>query len=172
VKIRLTAAALLFLVSGTGMAAPRAPIIDMHMHALAANDQGPPPMGMCTPIVSMPVWDQRRPYAEQFMERFKHPPCKDPVWSPMTDEALMRDTLAVMSRLNIIGVVSGTPERVAAWRKAGGERIIPAVEFSLQPELDVARLSALHSAGGMEVLGEVDTQYAGVAPTDPRLEPY
>jgi predicted TIM-barrel fold metal-dependent hydrolase len=170
--MRLIVSALLLVASGSAQAGDRPPIIDMHLHALGASDQGPPPMGMCTPIVSMPVWDQRRPYAEQFIERFKHPPCSDPVWSPVTDEALMRETLAVMNRLNIIGVVSGTPERVAAWRKAGGERIIPAVEFSLQPELDVAKLRDLHAAGRMEVLGEIDTQYAGIAPTDPRLEPY
>lgn len=50
---------LLSLGSTPALAAIRDPIIDVHMHALHADDQGPPPMGMCTPIVSMPVWDQR-----------------------------------------------------------------------------------------------------------------
>ena len=31
------------------------PIIDMHLHALAADDQGPPPLAMCTPIAPMPT---------------------------------------------------------------------------------------------------------------------
>ena len=26
------------------------PVIDMHLHAMAADDQGPPPLGMCTPF--------------------------------------------------------------------------------------------------------------------------
>ena len=46
------------------------------------------------------------------MDRFKHPPCKDPVWSPTTDDALKRDTIAVVEKLNIVGVLSGTADRV------------------------------------------------------------
>lgn len=167
---------LVFLVLGlcstTAIAANREPIIDMHMHALHADDQGPPPMGMCTPIASMPVWDQREKYADEFMARFKHPPCNDPVWSPMTDEALMRETIAVMDRLNIFGVVSGTAERVAAWRKARQERVIPAFVLHIEPGTTPAAVAALHAAGALDVLGEVATQYQGIAPDDPRLEPY
>jgi hypothetical protein len=33
------------------------PIIDMHMHALAADAQGPPPLAMCTPFVADSVWN-------------------------------------------------------------------------------------------------------------------
>ena len=57
------------------------------------------------------------PFGEFFLEVFKNPPCDDPVWSPMTDRELMVQTLAVMERLNVIGVVSGSAERVEAWRK-------------------------------------------------------
>jgi predicted TIM-barrel fold metal-dependent hydrolase len=153
-------------------AAVREPIIDVHMHALHADDQGRPPMGMCTPIVAMPVWDQREKYADEFMERFKHPPCKDPVWSPMTDDALMHETLNTMNRLNIFGVVSGTAERVAAWHKAAPERVIPALVLQIEPGTTPATVRALHAAGELEVLGEVTTQYQGILPDDPRLEPF
>ena len=164
----------LALLFGTSQAfaADRDPIIDVHMHALHADDQGPPPMGMCTPIGSMPVWDQRGKYAEQFMERFKHPPCDDPVWSPMTDDELMNDTLAVMDRLNIFGVVSGTAERVAAWRKARPRRVIQGFMLEIEPGTTPATIQALHDSGALDVLGEVTTQYQGIAPGDPRLEPY
>jgi uncharacterized protein len=42
------AAALAALVIPVG-AQQREPIIDVHMHALGADAQGPPPLGMCTP---------------------------------------------------------------------------------------------------------------------------
>jgi hypothetical protein len=35
----------------------------------------------------------------------------DPVWSSRTDDALMRETIAVLERRNVIGVLSGPPER-------------------------------------------------------------
>jgi predicted TIM-barrel fold metal-dependent hydrolase len=170
--MRRVLAAIMLLVAMPARAADRPPIIDMHMHALHATDQGPPPLAMCTPFGEMPVWDQRTPYAAQFMDRLKHPSCADPVWSPTTDRALMEQTIAVMDRLNIIGVVSGPADRVAAWRKVRPERIIPGLTFQLEPENTVARLRQMHAAGALDVLGEVTTQYEGIAPDDPRLEPY
>ena len=90
----------------------------------------------------------------------------------MTEEALRLGTLEVMDRLNVIGILNGTPERVEAWRRTRPERFIPAVHFALQPELTVERLRQLRREGRLEMLGEVVTQYLGVAPDDPRLEPY
>jgi hypothetical protein len=165
-------AALLILSASPLAARDREPILDMHLHAMHADQQGPPPLAMCTPVLRMPVWDQREAYADTFNERLKRPPCADPVWSPITDEALMRESLEAMERLNIIGVASGPAERVAAWRKARPERIIPGLSFQLQPELTPAAVRALHSSGALAVFGEVTTQYAGIAPDDPRLEPY
>jgi predicted TIM-barrel fold metal-dependent hydrolase len=166
------AACLLVLSPSTLLAQDREPIIDMHLHALHADEQGPPPLAMCTPIVEMPVWDPRGPYADIFLERLKHPPCADPVWSPATDEALMRETLEALDKLNIIAVASGPAERVETWRRARPQRIIPALEFQLEPEMTPVAVRALHSAGKLQVFGEITTQYDGIAPDDPRLEPY
>ncbi len=99
----------------------RLPIIDMHLHAFAADAQGPPPLAMGTPIDPFPAWDPAQPYAATFLAMFKKPPCADPVWSPMTDRELMQQTLEVMERLNIIAVVSGSSER---WRPGGRRRRI------------------------------------------------
>jgi predicted TIM-barrel fold metal-dependent hydrolase len=163
-------AALLILVPAAAAGSP--PIIDMHMHALPADAQGPPPLGLCSPIPAFPAWDQRRPYAEEFLERLRTPPCPDPIWSPATDDEVRSRTLAVMERLNVIGVLSGTAERVEAWRRTRPKRFMPALEFALEPENTPDRLRALRDAGRLDVLGEVTTQYAGVAPDDARLEPY
>ena len=68
----------------------REPIIDMHVHALAADDQGPPPLAMCVPIDPMPTWDDRLPTMQNFITPFKNPSCKDPIWSPETTAEVMR----------------------------------------------------------------------------------
>ena len=102
------------------------PVIDMHFHAMAADGQGPPPMAMCTPM-TMPVWDQRAPYPETFMRGMKEPDCDDPVWSPDSDAEVMNQSIEIMERRNIIGVLSGTPERVGEWRAASPDRLLPGI---------------------------------------------
>ncbi len=163
----------LLLVPVRLSAQDRLPIIDMHLHALPADAQGPPPLAVCTPIDPFPTWDPSQPYGATFMAMLKKPPCAAPVWSPMTDGELMQQTLAVMERLNVIGVVSGTPGDVATWRAAAPQRLIPALMLSIDtatPAPDALR--DLHKRGELAVLGEIVTQYQGIMPDDPRLEPY
>lgn len=151
------------------------PILDMHLHALAADAQGPPPMAMCAPFYPFPPWDPARPYGEVFMRRFKQPPCADPVWSPEKDEEIMTQTIEVMERQNIFGVVSGDPDRVAAWVKAAPNRLLPGITLvpgDSRAGHPVESLRALHRDGRLAVLGEIASQYAGIAPDDERMEPY
>jgi hypothetical protein len=170
--MKMLLAAALAVLAAEAHAQSRPPILDMHMHAMGAAEEGPPPMGMCTPIREFPVWDQQRPYADIFIERFKKPDCPDPVWSSTSDEALLKETVAEMERLNIIGVLSGTPERVEAWRRAAPNRFLPGLDFNLGRKYSPDRVRSLHKAGKLAVLAEVTTQYEGVEPSDPRLEPY
>src|SRR5687768_2877101 len=98
-KLHLAAAALvavaaLFAPAPAGQRSPD-PSIDMHMHALPADEQGPPPLGMCTPTAGMPAWDPKSSYPDLFLSMFKKPACADPVWSPMTDDEVMNQTLAI-----------------------------------------------------------------------------
>jgi hypothetical protein len=164
---------LLALLAAPAAAQERLPILDMHLHALAADAQGPPPLAMCTPIGTFPAWDPTGPYSEAFLARFKTPSCPDPVWSPMTDDEVMTQTLEIMERRNVIGVLSGPPERMAAWRVAAPERFIPGLLFQIgdgAPSADSLR--RLHERGDLAVVGEVTNQYAGIAPDDERMEPY
>lgn len=162
------------LVAASAYAQNPPPIIDMHSHALPADHQGPPPLGMCTPIDPFPAWDPAQPYDKTFMRMFKHPPCDDPTWSPMTDEALMNGTIKAMKALNMYGVLSGTPKRVATWMKAAPGRFYPGI--LIQPGAEGAptpeELRGLHKDGRLAVLGEITNQYAGIAPTDEVMEPY
>jgi hypothetical protein len=161
------------LATSQVFAQERLPIIDMHLHALAAGAQGPPPLAMCTPLGPVPGWDPSRPFGEMFMAIAKEPPCDDPVWSPMTDEDLMVETLEVLDRLNIIGVLSGSAGRVATWRAAAPERIIPALIFNVATEsITPDSLRGLAERGSLAVLGEITNQYAGIAPDDERMDPY
>ena len=153
-------------------AAAQLPVIDMHLHASGATAQGPPPLAMCTPFKEMPVWDQRGPYDAAFIGRLKKPDCEDPVWSPTSDKALLQETIAAMERRNVYAVLSGTPELVSAWRKAAPGRFWPGLGFNLGRGYSPQRVEQLHASGDLAVLAEVTTQYEGIEPNDPRLEPY
>lgn len=152
----------------------RLPILDMHLHALSADAQGPPPLGMCTGGEVIATWDPATPLPEAFLDAMRDPPCDDPVWSPTTDAELMRESLDVIERMNVIGVVSGTVDRVAEWRAEAPDRLIPGLMLNVgrQGAVTPDSIRALVAAGRLQVLGEVGNQYSGIAPDDPRMEPY
>lgn len=148
------------------------PIIDVHLHAMAVDAQGPPPVATCTPVLPV-AYDGREAWGAFFTSLLKDPPCADPVWSPATDEALMNETLDILKRRNIIGIVGGDVERVQQWRDAAPDRVIPALGLRLgpaSPSPDSIRL--LKEQGRIAALAEVAIQYAGIAPDDPEFEPY
>ena len=171
----IAACLLLFMTVQSLHAQERLPILDMHLHAMPADAQGPPPLAMCTPM-QLPVWNPERSYAESFMSMQKNPQCPDPVWSPETDEEIMNQTIEVMERLNITGVLSGNePGRIANWMAEAPDRFIPGfvLEFNeAGAVITTDSLRSLHSDGRLAVLGEVVNQYAGIAPDDERMAPY
>ena len=149
------------------------PVIDMHLHALPADAQGPPPLAICTPIPAWPAWDPAKPYQLTVLDP-KNPGCADPILSPMTDQDVMTQTIAILERRNIFGVLSGPPERVDTWRRAAPGRFVPGVLLQLggKDALTVTALRELHANGRLAVLAEITNQYAGIPPDDPRMEPY
>jgi uncharacterized protein len=152
---------------------PPLPIIDMHLHAHAADRQGPPPRAICAPFVQFPAWDPAQRWGAVFSAMQQDPPCEAPLWSPMTDDALRDGTLEVLRRRNIVGVLSGPPDRVDEWRAAAPGRIIPGLElFGEVLNVTPESLRELHQAGRVAVLAEVMSQYRGIAPNDARLDPY
>ena len=172
-RIAATFAASLLAVSAP--AQQRAlPIIDVHLHASTADENGPPPLGLCLPVQEWPTHDERRqPWEQTFLEWQKKPPCSDPVWSPLTDKEVMEQTIAVLERRNIIGVLSGPPERVHRWRQAAPGRFIPGFQFRFGREnVSPDSLRRLHALGVFAVLAEVTNQYAGITPSDSLFEPY
>ena len=155
----------------------RLPIIDMHLHARRADYAGPNPPPMCAPFLVMPRSDAANPQDLAFAV---FPPCVTPIMPSATDEAVMRETIAIMERRNIIGMVSGEPDLMAVWRAAAPDRIIPGLDLRLGADAGTGHVGVrspeqvrdLFVTGGFKVLGEVMAQYEGVTPNDPKLEPY
>ncbi|MEE4162624.1 MAG: amidohydrolase family protein [Woeseiaceae bacterium] len=160
------------VLAGAAVARDQLPIFDVHLHADRADAQGPPPLAMCTPI-SMPAWDAAEPYADTFMRALKNPGCPDPVWSPLTDDEVRDRTIAAMERHNVVGVLSGSPERVAQWRAAAPGRFYAGLGFNVAvSEMTPEDIRKLHAEGRLDAIAEVTNQYSGVPPNDPRMESY
>jgi uncharacterized protein len=174
IKWSLAVVSLLLAVPLHARAQDRLPIIDMHMHADAVDANGQPPVGICTPFERYSAWDPAQSYDSVFFAMLKKPPCSNPVWSPATDEELMNQTIAVMERRNIIAVLSGSPDRVAAWRAAAPDRFIPAILLNPIHDSDITpdSLRRLVEDGKLAVLGEITSQYVGIAPDDESMAPY
>jgi predicted TIM-barrel fold metal-dependent hydrolase len=170
--MRLKSLILGMFAVASGAAAAPAPIIDMHLHALGAGDQGPPPVGICAPYEPFPDRDTRQDGMDYAMGMFKTPPCAKPLWSAKDDADLRDRSLAMLEKYNITAVTSGSVARVAEWKQKAPQRIIAGVSFGVEDAIPLKRLRALHAAGQLQVLGELGPQYEGIGPTDPRLEPY
>ncbi len=140
------------------------PIIDMHLHAMRANSNGPPGQPICIGNGTLLGWDPAsRLNPSQLMR------CERPVVGASTDEELMRRSLAILERENIIGVTSGP--RLQAWREAAGTRIIPGLLTAFET-VTPESVRALLTSGQVKVLAEVTTQYRGLPPDAEELDPY
>jgi predicted TIM-barrel fold metal-dependent hydrolase len=164
----------LMLCASSAAAGARPPIIDMHLHARRLNFDGTGAPALCAPPATMPRWDNRRPLADGLSP---DPPCAAPLAPGRTADEVMRGTLAVMERHNVIAMVSGEPESVARWRAAAPSRVIAGLDLRIRPggrlpARTPEELRRLHRAGSFTIMGEVMAQYEGIAPADPQLEPY
>lgn len=160
---------------------PRLPILDMHMHARTATYYGPPPVPICAPVERMPRWDQRKP---MWQDESAPPLCSKPLMSPLTDEDLWQQTMETMELNNVIGVLGGAPELVNEWALKAPGRFIRGLDLDFDPEtgqshaprdrtrlLPVETVRELIEDKAVEVIAEVASQYAGMAPDDAGLEP-
>lgn len=170
----MSLSAILFSLTAQLNAGPTmpAPIIDMHFHAMGSEAMGPPGSKICAPYNPLPIRDPTRPIAD-YVERFTvAPDCPRSFIGPTTDEDLLAANVAKLRQRNMIAVASGPASHVQALRKAAPDRVIPALSFGDRELPSIAELRRLHAAGLLKVLGEFTFQYAGIAPDDPRIEPY
>ena len=134
----------------------RAKIIDVHAHALPE----PRSQRIC-PLSGL--------------SQTEHPDgtavCAKPFDSPPTADALRRETLDAMERRNIFAVAFGPDVAVVdKWRRQRPDKILPGIQTNGQ-DIDIRTLRRLLKAGTISMIGEVGSQYAGLAPSDPKLEP-
>lgn len=130
--------------------AQRGPVIDVHLHS----------------YTGMPAGIQA-----DWADREESRALK----APANAEEHMRATLAEMDRYNIVlGIVSGSEASIRAWHDAAPGRFIGGASLGDGglPEHSVDALQALVEEGTVGVLGELGLQYHGIAPNDPRLDPY
>ena len=150
-------------------------IIDMHGHALPIDAYGPTPQRICLPMESIPVRDVDAAPGSFYLDVL-NAPCPYSVISPSTDDELRDRTLAELRRLNVLSLMSGPPEILETWRAAAPDNVLSAQSVEvIGPDgtlTPIADLRALHAAGKLTAIAEITTQYAGIMPDDPRLEPY
>jgi uncharacterized protein len=159
------------------------PILDMHMHARLASHYGPPPQRICAPVAHMPYWDPATPLHSVLDAA----PCENPLVSPLTDGEVLSQTIAMMERYNMHGVLGGAPDLVAIWMAAAPGRFIPGLDFRLDRATGTAApgedtttflpigpdsLEQLFRSGAVAVFAEVLNQFGGIAPDDERMDPY
>lgn len=148
------------------------PIIDMHLHALPARFQGPPPTFICAPYSAWPSWDPATGGAAYGALVSKTPSCSNPLRSPDTDQQLMDKTLQILRDKNITGMASGPLATVEQWKKAGGELILPATWFFTKSGPSPDELRKLIQSKRVVAIAELQQQYEGMSLNDPAMEPY
>ena len=124
----------------------RPPVIDVHVHAYENHPGfgGKPP----------------------------HPMTKGPVTAANEQEHRQR-TLAEMKKYNVVkAVVSKDYPAVLRWKAAAPDQIISSYSFGDPALEEVNFIRKEHAAGRIMALGEIGTQYEGIAPNDPRMEPF
>ena len=148
------------------------PILDMHFHAMGADAMGPPGSKICAPYGPLPTRDPGKSI-EDYLVRFTvSPNCARSFTGPPSDQALLSANVEKLRQRNIFAVASGPAPYVKALRRAAPDRVIPALSFGDGKLPSVEELRRLHSEGLLQVLGELTFQYGGVAPDDPKIEPY
>ncbi len=124
----------------------RPPIIDVHMHAYAKDER----------------WNHKvaNPITGQAM-------------TATNEQSHMRETFAQMKKYNIVkAVVSTDYEAVLRWKAAAPDNIIVSYGFDDPATVNLEFLRKEHAAGRLLSLGEIGAQYEGLAPNDPKMEPF
>lgn len=174
-QVRLLAAALLATGSSAGAEPAHGPVIDMHIHAYGAGSDGPP-SSICTPFSAWQPLDPGKGgkgLSTYLKSMFGTPDCVRPIRSAKDDDDLRTRTIAALRAEDVYAVAGGPPAYVDRWLADEPRRLIPAIGGGSPEKLpSVEELRKRYAAGRLKSLSELSLQYQGIAPTDPRMEPY
>jgi hypothetical protein len=149
------------------------PIIDVHLHAYPADGNGPAPNGVCPGVAADLQYDPQTPWPAKMGALMTDPPCDDPIQGPATDEEVRDQTIAIMKKYKIRGVLSGPADRIADWQAAAPGLFIPGRELSLKrDDVSAEEIEAEFVNGDFKGLAEVTNQYRGVLADDPAFDAY
>jgi len=153
------------------------PVIDMHLHALGANDQGPAPQSIGAPFTVLGLNDPKDDFRKVFMKAVNTNMWADHlITSPTTDDSLREMTLSALRENNIFAVTSGEIEMVRRWKKEASGRIMSSIQWTFGLEksegLTIDSLEKLFRSGEFKVFGEISIQYEGYTASDSAFEPY
>ena len=89
-----------------------------------------------------------------------------------TEQTHMQATLTEMKKYNVVkAVVSNDYQAVLRWKAASPDHIIASYGFNDPSSLDLDFLRREHAGGRLMALGEIGSQYEGIAPNDPMMDP-
>jgi len=175
-RAALLTAAMLVSAPAVAQAPPdRGPVLDMHIHAYGAGGEGPP-SHVCAPFPSWRPMDPGRGGAGlrgYMASMFGDPDCPRRFLSAASDDDLRTRTIAMLRKHDVYGLAGGSPAYVDRWLQDEPRRLLPAIGAGTPdrlPSLDDLR--ARHAADKLVALSELSLQYQGIAPDDPRMEPY
>jgi len=105
------------------------PVIDMHLHALHANEQGPAPISIGAPFRDLGLNDPKNDFRKTFTDAQKTNIWADKyITSPTTDDSMKNMTLAMLKKYNVYAVTSGEMKTVREWKKDEPRRIINSID--------------------------------------------
>lgn len=142
------------------------PIIDMHMHALSVTAFGKN-REFCPGDIrkTFPGVDPSTEFTQQDLEE-----CPNPLLPPESDDALLNETLRMMERYNITGVLIGDAETVSHWREAAPGKFMPSLPFVNPGQFNLDEVRGQISTGDIALIGEVWTHNIGLSPSDSKVD--
>jgi len=98
--------------------------------------------------------------------------CEKPLMSSLTDQALIDETVAMMERYNIFGVIAGSETELKPWIAVSRDRFIPAIDWDALENPSPKNFRRAILDGKTKVAHEVGPQYSGKLVTDKSLDRY
>lgn len=150
----LVAIALILATTASARPLPP-PVIDMHLHSYLIGEAKGARSCPGDQRPTFPAIDLKAPF-----DPSKMAVCARPLRAPTSDDALMRQTFAMLARYNVRhAVMSGDVADVARWHAAGPPSLIPALGFADGEDISVDQYRRLYADKQFEVFAEVETQY-------------
>ncbi len=150
------------------------PVIDVHLHAAGAEDNGPAPNAVCPGISADLRYTGEEPWPVFLTGLVLDPACESPIEGPATDAEVMLGTIEQVERHEVTAILSSSSEGFATWSAAAPGRFLRGMQLNVRRDAPISaeEVAAAYDAGEFAVLSEVTNQYDGVLVDDPEFAPF